>query len=110
MKIALAHNHFDQEKLNEVVAEMKVLGAPSIAVLDLGFDGMVQALEGCHRLRACEILNITPVLVWKEESDQIMEEGELLNVSEIGDYENYFIGISASTGLIEIDEEEKLYC
>lgn len=58
--VYLLHNHFDQDHLNAVVAEMKVMGAPTIRAYDLGFDNLIQAIEGCHRLRACEVLGITP--------------------------------------------------
>ena len=62
MKLVTLHNHFDQEHLDAVVAKMKVLGAPTIRCFDLGFDGLIQAIEGTHRIRACEILGLQPVL------------------------------------------------
>lgn len=58
--VYLLHNHFDPAHLDTVVADMKVMGAPTIRAYDLGFDDQVQAIEGCHRLRACEVLDITP--------------------------------------------------
>ena len=60
MKIVLIHNHYDAVHLDQVKAEMKKLGAPVIRVYDLGFDDLYQAIEGCHRLRACEALGIAP--------------------------------------------------
>lgn len=58
--VTLLHNHFEQAHLNAVVEEMKIMGSPTIRCYDLGFDDLVQAIEGCHRLRACEVLGITP--------------------------------------------------
>ena len=58
--VILLHSHFEQDHLNAVVEEMKVMGAPTIRAYDLGFDNLIQAIEGCHRLRACEVLGITP--------------------------------------------------
>ena len=56
--IHLLHSHFDQDHLDSVISEMEKMGAPTIRCYEL-FDGMVQAIEGCHRLRAAEQLDIT---------------------------------------------------
>ena len=61
MQIALVHHHYDKQHLAEVIEQMKILGAPTIRVVDLGED-RYQALEGYHRLRACEELGISPEL------------------------------------------------
>ena len=101
MRIALLHNHYDQEHLNKVVEEMKTMGAPKIKVLDLGFDDMAQALEGSHRLRAAEILGITPEFEWIGEDELVadldldVDCDEGATVSELGDYENYQIEMDA---------------
>lgn len=95
--IVLLHNHFDQAKLDAVVEEMKVLGAPTIRCYDLGFDGLTQAIEGCHRLRACAILDIEPELVYLdpetrlEEVDGLDFDGDcsLQTIGELGDWENH---------------------
>lgn len=91
-KIVLLHNHFDADHLAKVVEEMKVMGAPTIRVYDLGFDGLFQAVEGCHRLRACEILEIEPEIDVIDEStpatDIDCELEHLDTVAEMGDWEN----------------------
>jgi hypothetical protein len=50
----------DADKLAEVTAEMRVLGAPTIEVVDCGDHYM--ALEGSHRLAAAHALGLTPEL------------------------------------------------
>ena len=110
MKIALLHNHYDAAKLESIVEEMKVMGAPTIKVLDLDFDGMVQALEGCHRLRACEILNVTPTFEWVDATEMVETDDGVYQADELGDYENYFIAINNNTDKIETDEDEKEFC
>ena len=99
MRVALLHNHYDRESLESVTAEMRVFGAPTIKVLDLGFDDMYQALEGCHRLRAAEILGLTPIFEIIDIADADATAAELeLDVDnpdarayELGDWENYQI-------------------
>lgn len=100
MKLVTVHNHFDAEHLAAVVEEMRVLGAPTIKCFDLGFDGLVQAVEGTHRIRACEILEIAPILVFLDPETTIEEAGidfdngnPECKISEIGDWENYSIEI-----------------
>jgi ParB-like nuclease domain. len=61
MNINLAHKHFDEKHLAEVIEEMKKLGAPTIKVVDMGDDDF-QALEGSHRIRAAKELGLTPEL------------------------------------------------
>lgn len=96
MKLVLLHNHYDQNHLNSVIEEMKVLGAPTIRCYDLGFDGLVQAIEGCHRLRACEVLGITPELDFVD-GDTLLSDIDLdvdsdaETIDELGDWENYSI-------------------
>jgi len=99
MKVILAHDHFDQEHLDEVVAEMKVLGAPTIRVYETEIHNTYQAVEGCHRLRACEILGIEPNII-ELDVDTLIEDVEGLDYEGscndlylgcIGDFENYTI-------------------
>ena len=98
--IVLLHNHYSEETLLKVVEEMKVLCAPVIRVYDLGFDNLVQAIEGCHRLRACEILEIDPILDYVDGETDLLDlddldyEGEAVKVNELGDWENYSIEIN----------------
>lgn len=100
MKLVTLHNHFDQEHLDAVVAKMKVLGAPTIRCFDLGFDGLIQAIEGTHRIRACEILGLQPVLEFVGPNAAIANlnldwDGavDITTVSQLGDWENYSIEI-----------------
>lgn len=72
MRIALIHNHFDQEHLNKVAEEMQTLGAPEIhAVWHPLYEHWV-ALEGCHRIRAAEKLGLTPEIIEVEYSDEML--------------------------------------
>ncbi len=61
MRIALIHRQFDADHLDTVMAKMERLGAPTIKAVALG-EGNYAALEGCHRLRAAEILGLCPEL------------------------------------------------
>ena len=71
MRIALVHNHFDSEKLQRVIEEMKVLGAPEIhAVWHPAYDHWV-ALEGCHRIRAAKELGLTPEIIEVEYGEEM---------------------------------------
>ena len=98
MKIVLAHNHYNEKHLDEVIEDMKLLGPPTIRVFDLGFDDLFQAVEGCHRLRACEILEIEPILDIIGEDEKVCDiEGLDFDgaeyIKEIGDWENYSIEV-----------------
>ena len=75
MIIILVHSHFDKAHLAEVVEKMKTMGTPTIKVWDYedGF-GTYQAIEGCHRLRACEILEIVPNIIVLDKG-KVVEEG-----------------------------------
>lgn len=95
MKIILLHNHYSEEHLEEVMKEMKTKGAPVIRVYDL-WDDMVQAIEGCHRLRACDILGIEPIIEYIDDDTKIEDlgldyEGCAEVVGELGDWENNYI-------------------
>ncbi|MBF6615549.1 MAG: hypothetical protein ITG07_02365 [Candidimonas sp.] len=59
----------DTEKLEQVIAEMRELGAPTIRVVDCG--DFFMALEGSHRVPAAAELGITPTLVVLEQDDLV---------------------------------------
>lgn len=59
----------EAEKLEEVMAEMETLGAPSIRVINCG--DYYMAMEGSHRLAAAHELGIDPELVIYEQDDEI---------------------------------------
>lgn len=92
--VVLLHNHFEQDQLNAVVEEMKVMGTPTIRAYDLGFDNLIQAIEGCHRLRACEVLGITPNIDLIDPSVLISELDDLDcdwsddSIESLGDLDN----------------------
>lgn len=58
--IILPHSHYDADHFELVKAEMQVLGAPTVKVIDCGEHYV--ALEGAHRLRAAAELDLIPVL------------------------------------------------
>jgi len=60
MRITLVHDHYNQDHLDQVVEEMKSLGAPIIKAVWLECNNTWVALEGCHRLRGAKILGLTP--------------------------------------------------
>ena len=59
----------DEDRLAEVIADMRKLGAPTIEVVDCG--DYYQALEGSHRLAAAQALGLTPNLVIREQDEMI---------------------------------------
>ncbi|MDH1234504.1 MULTISPECIES: hypothetical protein [Stutzerimonas stutzeri subgroup] len=71
MIIALAHDHFDADKLDAVKAEMTFLGAPVIKAVWMECFGHWAALEGCHRIRAAVELGLTPVIEEIEYSEDV---------------------------------------
>lgn len=99
MKVVLLHNDFDPRHLDQVVDQVRKLGAPTIRVYDLGFDDRVQAIEGCHRLRACEILGIAPDLIFLPSDTPIIglgldyDGGLVETIAELGDSDYYAIEI-----------------
>ena len=59
-------------KLEAVIAEMRLLGAPTIRAIDCG--DYLMALEGSHRLAAAADLELTPVF-------EIIEQDEEIDIS-----------------------------
>jgi hypothetical protein len=62
MEISLIHDHYNDDHLAEVMAEMTTLGAPTIRAIWMACYDMWAALEGCHRIRAAEKLGLVPVI------------------------------------------------
>jgi hypothetical protein len=58
-----------QDRLAGVIAEMQILGAPIIEVVDCG--DHYQALEGSHRLAAAAALGLVPILTIHQPSTMI---------------------------------------
>lgn len=100
MKIVLLHNHYDQGHLNKVIKKMKTLGAPVIQAYHL-WDDLYQAIGGCHRLRAAEILGVTPIIevidakttIWSLGLDAWDDYDENETIDLLGDWENYTVEI-----------------
>lgn len=109
MKVALLHNHYDPKSLEEVKEQMLKTGSLKIKVLDLEFDDIYQALEGSHRLRAAEILGITPEFEYVEPHETVAEldldyDDPDAKAEELGDWENHQIEIEDGEILINAAE------
>ena len=80
------------EKLNKVINIMQKKGSPVIKVVDCG--DYYQAIEGCHRLAACQILHINPKLEIYNYDDnkkiqvQIGNETKKLTIAQACDWAN----------------------
>lgn len=95
MQIALIHNHFDEQHLKAVKAEMQVLGAPTIKAVWMECWGVWAALEGCHRIRAAADLGIVPEIVEVDYSDEMTTAdigvdlgGDVWTIAELADEAN----------------------
>jgi len=99
MKIVLLHNHFDEDYLEEIIEEMKIIGPPIIRAYDLEFEDFYQAVEGCHRLRVCEKIGVTPVIELVNPTETIKSLDLDVDdhgfpdtrICELGDWENYHV-------------------
>lgn len=95
----------DEEKLAEVMAEMRVLGAPTIRVVNCG--DYLMALEGVHRIAASARLGIIPVLEILDQDDLI--HADSLDWQDLRSGEQYTAGelageaYSPSCGIYTID-------
>lgn len=87
MQIALYHSHYEEDHLEAVATEMKTLGAPEIKCIWSECYGMWLAVEGCHRLRAAQLLDITPQIseidLEDNETTTIQIDGEDVEVNTI---------------------------
>ena len=63
----------ESEKLTGIIEEMRVLGAPTIKVVDCG--DYYMALEGSHRLAAAAALELAPSLEIYDQDDIIEISG-----------------------------------
>ena len=71
MKVALVHSHYSEQHLQEVISEMRTLGAPAIHAVWMECYGHWAALEGCHRIRAAKALGLTPKIIEVDYSDEM---------------------------------------
>jgi hypothetical protein len=60
-------------KFENVVAEMRRLGAPTLRGVDDG-SGLVLLIEGSHRLAACKLLGVTPVIEVIERDETVAHD------------------------------------
>lgn len=89
MNIALLHAHYDPKHLDDVVADMRQMGAPVIKAVRMECYGLWAALEGCHRLRAAQMLGLTPIIDEVEYSDEMFDTGgDAATVSSLVDDAN----------------------
>lgn len=113
MIIVLLHNYFSPKALIEVMEEMKIKGPPTIRAYDLGFDDLYQAVEGSHRLRACEHLRVIPEIELVDPSDTVGDLGldydadPDTEVKELGDWENYSIDLDDIDANLRDDEDDE---
>lgn len=68
-KMIFAIHTPEAARVEAIKAEMAVLGAPTIHVVDCG--DYYMALEGSHRLAAAHALGIEPNLIVHEQDDEI---------------------------------------
>jgi hypothetical protein len=71
MRIALVHDHYSEEHLEDIKKQMLKLGPPKIHAVWMECYGHWAALEGCHRLRAAAELGLTPEIIEVEYSDDL---------------------------------------
>ena len=87
MEIALLHKHYSNEHLNEVIAEMQMIGSPKIRAIWSEMFGIWMAVEGCHRLRAAQQLGLTPEIIDISADEnatiQLDECDEIINVIDL---------------------------
>ena len=69
MRVALVHDHYDADHLDDVKAQMMTLGTPTIKAVWMECYGHWAALEGCHRLRAAAELGLVPEIDAVEYTD-----------------------------------------
>lgn len=67
MDTVIALHEVDADKLEDVIAAMRELGAPTVRVIDAA--GYLWAVEGTHRLEAASRLGLTPRIVRLTEAD-----------------------------------------
>lgn len=101
----------NESKLQNVIAEMRVLGAPKIRVVDCG--DYLMALEGTHRIAAAAALGIAPVLDILEQDELI--DADSLDWQDLRNGETYTAGelaaeaYSPSCGIYEVETDGTVY-
>jgi len=62
----------EEEKLADVIAQMRIMGAPTIRAVNCG--DYYLAIEGSHRIAAAKALGLTPIIDCVKESDVISHD------------------------------------
>lgn len=87
MIIAAIHQ-IEDSHLDDVMAEMATMGAPTIHVAQIDGD-LHYALEGVHRLEAAARLGLVPTIIVLEHDDEIdhdMDDCDSPIVADVLDY------------------------
>jgi hypothetical protein len=110
MKPLYTIHGIDEAKLQSVADEMRMLGAPTVRVVDCG--DFFMALEATHRLAAAAQLGVVPVL-------QVLGQDDLVNADTL-DWQDLCAGqlyaagelagevISPSCGVYDIGDDGTL--
>ena|ERR1700691_645054 len=77
MSTIVAINQPDNDHLQAVIADMRLLGAPVIRAVKDESCGVICALEGSHRLAACKALGIDPIIV-------LLDDDTVINLEDFG--------------------------
>lgn len=97
----------NDDKLQEVIAEMRRLGPPTIRVVDCG--DYLMALEGTHRIAAAAVLQMPLNLVSLEQGDLV--EADSLDWQDLQHGESYSAGelaceaFSPSCGIYRLHDD-----
>ncbi len=111
MQTLLTIHAVDLQKLDGVIVEMRVLGAPTIRVVDCG--DYLMAIEGVHRIAASAQLGLIPVLEILAQDDLI--HADSLDWQGLCAGEQYTAGelageaYSPSCGIYKIDFDGSLF-
>lgn len=97
----------DADKLQEVIAEMRRLGSPTIRAVDCG--DYLMALQGTHRIAAAAALDMPLNLILLEQGDFV--EADSLDWQDLQHGESYTAGelagkaFSPSSGIYRLRED-----
>lgn len=91
MRTLYTIHNTDATKLQEVIAEMRILGSPTIRVVECG--DYLMALEGTHRISAASILCFPVNLVLLEQEDVV--EADTLDWQDLEPGASYTAGMLA---------------
>jgi len=79
MKIALIHNHYNEDHLEAIKTEMETLGTPTIRCIWSEVYDMWLAVEGCHRIRSAADLGLTPIIQDISETETVIIQIDEIN-------------------------------